>query len=90
ATEDPDKANPSDVGDQANVVGTAGGREFKVYQVMNKNASETEELVVENPFAPFAVPLGVLFVGAGGLESLLWFRFQRRGIAFAANAVAAG
>ena len=90
ATEDPDTANPADAGAQANRVGTAGGNEFKVYQVMNKNASETDELAIENPFAPFAVPLGVLFVGAGGLESLLWFRFQRRGIAFAANAVAAG
>ena len=55
---------------------------------MNKNASDTKELDIPNPFAPYAVPLGVLMVGAGGLESLLWFRFQRRGMALAAAAVA--
>lgn len=88
ATEDPDKANPTDAGAQSAAIGTTGGREFKVYQVMNKNASETEELDIPNPFAPYTVPLGVLMVGAGGLESLLWFRFQRRGMTFAATAMA--
>lgn len=88
ATEDPDKANPTDAGAQSSAIGTSGGREFKVYQVMNKDASETEELVIENPLAPYTVPLGVLVVGIGGLESLLWFRFQRRAMTFAATAAA--
>lgn len=90
ATEDPDTANPTDAGAQSSAIGTGGVREFKVYQVMNNNASDTEELVIENPFAPFAVPLGMLMVGAGGLESLLWFRFQRRGMTLAASAAVAG
>ena len=90
ATEDPDKANPTDVGEQANAVGTTGGAEFRVYQVMNKNASETDTVLdIENPFAPYSLPLGVAMVGIGGLESFLWFRFQRRSALVVAQAAVA-
>ena len=65
---------------------TTGGRARNVYQVMNKHESEVEKnMDANNPYAPFTAPLGMLVTGAGGLESLLWFRFQQRGASVAAK-----
>lgn len=62
---------------------TASGA-FSVYQVMNKNDSDTETTInPENPFKQLALPLGMSVLVVGGAESLLWYRKQTRKILIA-------
>lgn len=72
--------NPSaNSNSQANAGGT-----YHVYQVMSRYHNKTEtEVDYENPFAPFAAPIGVAACLSGALESALWFRRQTRAVCFA-------
>lgn len=71
------------LGSEASTGNTASGK-FSVYQVMNKNDSDTETTIDPvNPFKPFAAPIGVSVLALGGLESFLWFRRQTRLVALA-------
>ncbi|MDO4502934.1 MAG: Ig-like domain-containing protein [Coriobacteriia bacterium] len=61
---------------------SAGGG-YKVYQVMSRYHHKTEkEVEYENPFAPYAAPLGAAVCLSGALESALWFRRQTRVVRF--------
>lgn len=72
-----------DAGSEANGGSTASGK-FSVYQVMNRNDSDTETTIDPvNPFKPFAVPIGISVLVLGGLESFLWFRRQTRMVVLA-------
>ena len=90
----PEGAATIQVGDTAgldsSVTGT-GGSSYNIYQVMNSNASQTDtEVVHENPFRPYAIPLGAAAMAAGGLEALLWFRLQRKGLQIAIASIGGG
>lgn len=62
---------------------TASGK-FSVFQVMNRNDSETERAIdPDNPFKRYAFPLGVAVLAVGGMESFVWYRRQVRGVALA-------
>lgn len=57
---------------------------FSVFQVMNRNDSETERTIdVDNPFKRYAFPLGAAVLALGGMESFVWYRRQVRGVALA-------
>ena len=56
---------------------------YKVYQVMNRYKQDVEkDLDYENPYAPYAAPLGVAVLISGAMESLIWFRRQTMAVAF--------
>ena len=62
--------------------GSTGGT-YHVYQVMSRYHNKTEtEVEYQNPFAPFALPLGVAVCLSGALESVLWFRRQTQVVSF--------
>jgi hypothetical protein len=57
--------------------GAAGS--YNVYQVMNRNDSDTQRtLDYDNPWRRAVVPAGCLFLVLGGIESWQWYRWQRR------------
>ncbi|MGN1360786.1 MAG: Ig-like domain-containing protein [Eggerthellaceae bacterium] len=67
----------------ATAQGSSGGT-YHVYQVMSRYHNKTEtEVDYQNPFAPFALPLGVAVCLSGALESALWFRRQTQVVSFA-------
>jgi len=54
-------------------------QKFSIYQVMNRNDSNTKKaLDFENPFKRAVVPLGAAVFAAGGANALLWYRRQIR------------
>ncbi len=56
---------------------------WSVLQAINKYPSDVDDLLLDNPFAPFALPLTFGFAAAGGLEKYLAYRRQKRMPAFA-------
>lgn len=67
----------------ANGVGGDGDKgdagSFSVYQVMNRNDSDTQNTIdADNPWRRAVLPAGCLFLCLGGLESWLWYRWQTK------------
>ena len=58
--------------------GSANERAWSVLQAVSNNQSIADQLDVENPFEPFALPSAAGLVAAGGVESFVRFRMQVR------------
>lgn len=85
ADENRPQSSGEDAGDASDEVneGSSQGA-FSVYQVMNKNDSDTETTIdPDNPLKRYAAPLGVGVLAAGGVEAAVWYRRQTRAARFA-------
>ena len=51
---------------------------FSVLQAINRHPSDVATLMMENPFAPYALPSAAGVMVAGGLEVFIRFRRQKR------------
>ena len=51
-----------------------GGLELVVCNAVNPGGEDVRRVLADNPFAPFAIPLGLGLVVAGGFERFLSFR----------------
>ena len=55
---------------------TKPGARWRELNTLNPSDEDVQRIFADNPFAPFAIPLGLGVVFAGGLEKLLAFRRQ--------------
>ena len=63
--------------DRATTSSKPGARWTKLSTVDPTN-DDIRNILADNPFAPFVIPLGLAFAVAGGLEKYLGFRRQTR------------
>ncbi len=50
---------------------------WSVYQIMNRNRSDVDDVDFENPFAPFALPCALGVTAAGAVWTGAWYRRQK-------------
>ena len=55
---------------------TTPGARWTELKTLNPSDDDVQRIFADNPFAPFAVPLGLGVIFAGGLEKFLVFRRQ--------------
>ena len=58
--------------------GASGHRGWSIYQMMNPYDNDVDQILKDNPFAPYVLPMVIALLVAGFAEHFLYHYLQRR------------